>query len=96
MKENPNRKNANSTLQNLRRDFQSMMGKERLNALSLVYIHRDIFFDYDKIIDTYASKLLISFCFFKLLFCCPQLYFRLLLREQAQSSNLNHYCFFVI
>ena len=33
-----------------------MMGVERLNALSLVYIHRDIFLDYDKIIDIYASK----------------------------------------
>ena len=33
-----------------------MMGEERLNALSLVYIHRDIFLDYDKIIDIYASK----------------------------------------
>ena len=32
------------------------MGKERLNALSLVCIHRDIFFNYDKIIDIYASK----------------------------------------
>ena len=28
-----------------------MMGEERLNALLLVYIHRDIFLDYDKIID---------------------------------------------
>ena len=33
-----------------------MMGEERLNALSLVYIHRDIFLNYDKIIDIYASK----------------------------------------
>ena len=33
-----------------------MMGDGRLNALSLVYIHRYIFFDYDKIIDIYASK----------------------------------------
>ena len=33
-----------------------MMGEERLNALSLVYIHRDIFLDYEKIIDIYASK----------------------------------------
>ena len=56
MKENPNRKNANSTLRNLRTDLQSKMGKERLNALSLVYTHRDIFLDYDKIIDIYASK----------------------------------------
>ena len=56
VKENPDRKKANSTLQHLRTDFQSTMGEERLNALSLVYIHRDIFFDYDKIIDIYASK----------------------------------------
>ena len=33
-----------------------MMGEERLNSLSLVYIHEDIFLDYDKIIDIYASK----------------------------------------
>ena len=32
------------------------MGKERLNALSLVYIRRYIFLDYDKVIDIYASK----------------------------------------
>ena len=56
MKENPDRKKPNSALQHLRTDFQSMMGEERLNALSLVYIHRDVFLDYDKIIDIYASK----------------------------------------
>ena len=56
MKENPDRKKANSTLQHLRTDFQSMMNEELLNALSLVYIHRDIFLDYDKIIKIYASK----------------------------------------
>ena len=56
MKENPDRKKANSILQHLRTDFQSMVGEERLNALSLVYIHRDIFLDYDKIINSYASK----------------------------------------
>ena len=32
------------------------MGKKRLNALSLVCTHRDIFLDCDKIIDFYASK----------------------------------------
>ena len=37
-------------------DFRSMMGEERLNALSLVCIHRDIFLNYDKIIDIYAFK----------------------------------------
>ena len=56
MKENPDRKKADSALQHLRTDFQSMMGEERLNALSLVCVHRDIFLDYDKIFDIYASK----------------------------------------
>ena len=58
VKKNPDRKKANSTLQHLRTDFRSMMGEERLNALSLLYIHRDIFLDYDKIIDIFASKYL--------------------------------------
>ena len=56
VKENPDRKKVNSALQHLRTDFGSKMGEERLNALSLVCIHRDIFLDYDKIIDIYASK----------------------------------------
>ena len=49
---------ANSALQYLRlsTDFWSMMGEERLNALSFVYIHRDKFLDYDKIIEICASK----------------------------------------
>ena len=29
---------------------------ERVNALLLIYIHRDIFLDFDEIIDIYASK----------------------------------------
>ena len=49
-------KKVNSSLQHLRIDFQGMTGEERLNALPLVCIHRDIFLDYDKIIDIYASK----------------------------------------
>ena len=32
------------------------MGEERLNALSLLYIHRDVFFDYHKTIHIYESK----------------------------------------
>ena len=56
MKENPDRKKANSALQHLRTDFRSMMSQERLNALSLVCIYRDIFLVYDKTIDIYASK----------------------------------------
>ena len=46
----------NSALRHGKTDFRSMMGEERLNALLLVYIRRDIFLDYDKIIDMYASK----------------------------------------
>ena len=56
MKEKPDRKKANSALQHLRTDFRSMMAEERLDALFLVCIHRDIFLHYDKIIDIYASK----------------------------------------
>ena len=52
MKENPHRKKANSALQHPRIDFRSMMDE---NALSLVCIHRDIFLDYYKIINIYAS-----------------------------------------
>ena len=55
-KKNPDRKEANSTLQHIRTDFQSMMGEECLYALSLVYIHRNTFLDYNKIIDIYASR----------------------------------------
>ena len=56
MKENPDQKKVNSALQQLRTDFQSMIEEERLDALLLVCIHRDIFLDYDKIINIYASK----------------------------------------
>ena len=50
------KKNANSALQHLRTDFWSVMGEECLNALPPVCIHRDIFLNYEKIIDIYASK----------------------------------------
>ena len=56
VKENPGRKKSNSALQYVRTDFRSMMGEECLNALSLVYIYRDIFLHDDKVIDIYASK----------------------------------------
>ena len=49
-------KKANSALQRLRTDFWSMIGEECLNDLSLVWIHWDIFPDYDKIIDMHTSK----------------------------------------
>ena len=59
----------NSALQHLRKDFQSMMGEEHLNVLSLVCIHRDIFLDYEKTIDIDVSNITFivvickSFCF---------------------------------
>ena len=56
VKESPDRKKANSTLRHLRTNFRSMMAEVRLDALTFVYIHRDIFFDYNKIIDIYTSK----------------------------------------
>ena len=36
--------------------LRSMMGEERLNAFSLVSIHRDVFLEYDKIIGIYTSR----------------------------------------
>ena len=56
VKDNPDRKKENTALQQLRTDLQSMIGKECLNALSLVRIYRDILLDYDKIIGIYPSK----------------------------------------
>ena len=55
-KKNQIEKKANSALQHLKTDFRNMMAEERLNALLLVCIHGDIFLDYDKIIEIYASK----------------------------------------
>lgn len=47
---------ANSSLKFIKSAMRSTMGEERLNALMLLYIHRDIKLDYDKIIDDYASQ----------------------------------------
>ena len=47
---------TNQTDKASHRDFWSMMGEERLNAFLFVCIDRDIFFDYDKIIEIYAAK----------------------------------------
>ena len=53
---NPDRKKVTPILQHLRTDFWNMMDEEHLNALSLLYIHQDIFLDYDKLIDIYLFK----------------------------------------
>ena len=44
-------KRANSALRHVKTDFPSMVGEERLNALLLVHINRDILHEYDKIIE---------------------------------------------
>ena len=56
MKENPDRKKSKFCFTTSMNRLLSIMGEERLNALSLVCIHQDIFLDYDKIIDIYAFK----------------------------------------
>ena len=57
-KKKTDKKKVNSTLQHLRSDFRGIMDEEDLNGLSFLYIHRDIFLNYDKIIDIFASKYL--------------------------------------
>ena len=54
----PRQKKPNSALQHLRlsTDFWSVMREELLNALSFVCIHRDVFLEYDKVIEIYASR----------------------------------------
>jgi hypothetical protein len=47
---------ANSSLKLIKNVMRSTMGEDRLNALLLLYVHRDIKLDYDKIIDDYARR----------------------------------------
>ena len=41
---------VDSALKYVRTDYRSMMGEERFNGLPGVFIHRDIFLPFDKII----------------------------------------------
>ena len=45
---------ANSSLRYIKTDFRKSMTE--FNALILIYVHRDIKLDREKIIDTYAAK----------------------------------------
>ena len=36
--------------------LQANMGEEGLNALMLLYVHKDIVLDYEKVIDIYANR----------------------------------------
>ena len=46
---------ANSALKFIKSD-RSTMGQDRLNALLLLYVHKDIVVDYEAVIDLYASR----------------------------------------
>ena len=47
---------ANSTLRFMKTDFRFTMLEDNFNASVLLYIHRDIKLDYNRIIQTYANK----------------------------------------
>ena len=47
---------GHSGLQIVKTKLQSTMGQQRLNALILLYIHKDIQINYPKIIDIYANR----------------------------------------
>ena len=47
---------SHSELQIVKTKLQSTMGQQRLNALMLLYIHKDIQINYPKIIDIYANR----------------------------------------
>ena len=46
----------NSWLRYIKMDFHNSMTEDRFNALILMYVHRDIKLDREKIIDRYAAK----------------------------------------
>ena len=47
---------SNSSLHLVKSGFRSTMREDRLNALLLLFIHKDIALDYDAIIDDYAKR----------------------------------------
>ena len=47
---------ANSSLRYIKTDFRKSMTEDRFNALILIYVHRDIELDREKIIYRYAAK----------------------------------------
>ena len=47
---------SHSGLKIVKSKLQSTMGEGRLNALMLLYVHKDITLDYGKIIDIYANR----------------------------------------
>ena len=47
---------SNSSLRFVKSCFRGTMREDRLNALSLLFIHKDVALDYDAIIDDYAKR----------------------------------------
>ena len=47
---------GNSALKYVKNELRSTMGQDRLNALILLYVHKDIALDYDAIITSFVSK----------------------------------------
>ena len=47
---------SHSALKILKSKMQSTMREGRLNALMMLYVHKDIKLNYNKIIDIYANK----------------------------------------
>lgn len=47
---------ANSALKYIKNVHRSTMKEDRLNGLILLFIHRDIPLDYERIIDIFASE----------------------------------------
>ena len=47
---------ANSALKFVKTDRQNRMGDERLNALLLLFMHKDIDIDLDRVVDIFASR----------------------------------------
>ena len=47
---------SNSSLRIVKSGFRSTMREDRLNALLLPFIHKDIALDHDAIIDDYAKR----------------------------------------
>jgi len=47
---------SNSSLRFVKTVYRSNMGQERLNALLLLFIHRDIELNYEKVVDIFARR----------------------------------------
>ena len=47
---------GNSALKYVKAELRSSMGQNHLNALILLYVHKDIALDFDAIVNVFASK----------------------------------------